>query len=125
MVSADAIDAFVNAFKTNSKWKAYIPVTTTHFMYAAAKDNTIIPNNNTGESTTINLLDMLHTNVVTNPLIQCYYKQLAYSSTAGLQLQAFNGDSDEVVSTVCSFIKQSALQHSTVLKSTIRLDKRE
>ena len=118
--------SLLDAAAADSCWVAYIPIVSTHF--AHDDDGNIVPNANR-EECTLNLLEFINTDLLSNNEILMHTEALHYPSSKGtkglIQLETYMGDDIQVVKAIQHDITFSAMKHSTVLKSTVRRDKRE
>ena len=118
--------SIIEAAVADSRWTAYIPVVSTHFL---KEDNGKIIPNDKQEPCIINLFDFIDSYHLTNSEIQRHMEALDYplsskGTKALLCLENYIGDDISVVKSIQKDITQSAMKHSTVLKSTIRRSKR-
>ena len=112
-------DAISSAVAKDTNWKAYLPVTSTHFIYDG--NGNIIPNKDEVPSV-VNIFNMIDSSVLNDNLIQLQMDAKHYPHRKGaprtaLQLEQFHGDDAHSVSLVEKSLKDIALSHSTVLTS--------
>ena len=72
----DTNDYLINTMSPDSSWMANIPIPSTHFMMSNV-DGTIVPNIGK-ECCTINILDMINSNIVNNDDIILHKESLEY-----------------------------------------------
>ena len=108
-----------DAIAKDTQWKAYLPVTSTHFSYNDI--GAIVPNHSEVASV-VNIFDMLESSILDDEGIQLQLEAKHYPRRKGapltaLQLEEFHGDDPQSVSLIDKSLKDIALSHSTVLSS--------